>query len=486
MSISNNKKFYGVMVISFLIMLLFGNLQPFGAMTEYGMKFLGIFLGCIFGWLFNIIVPVSLMGIIMSGFLISGQTVDKMMISLQGANMVLMVFWAFFFVYALKQCGLLNFLSKKIMSLSFCSKSPWHLAVALWICTMVCAGLTGQPFASAFLMFGMYYSVAEKVGAQKRSSYTNFVLVVIAAIADISTCMVPYSGNILMALSIMSAAVPGIEYNIPLICLVNIAVTVFSITIISILFKLLLYLGTIKPEFNMNNHETLFEDDAVFDTKIKWGFFYIVLLVSIMMLPSFLPADNVFKTFLAHMGTTGMFVVVALLMCVTNVNGEPLLDIETAIKDGAVNWQVYFMMGTAIVISGQLVSAEAGLSITIQGLLDGFAANMSIYILCLLIMLFGLILTNCITNAVAMQLIIPILAICMAAKGVNPAIMVGLAGKVLNHGLILPSGSPLGAFIHGNSEWIEPKSCYINSTLTSTCLAIAIAIIGIPMALFWG
>jgi len=476
-------KFYIVLFISFLLMIVVGKLPPFGAMTIYGMGFLGIFTGCIFGWLFNIVIPVSLMGLVMAGFLIEGQTVDKMVVSLHSANMVLVVFWAFFFVYALQQCGLLNYLSKKIMSMKFCSQSPWHLAVSLWICTMVCAGITGQPFASAFLMFGMYYSVAEKVGAKKRSLYSSFVLVGMAAIADISTCMVPYSGNILTALSIMSAAVPGLTYNIPLICAVNIVVTFFTIFIIAMVFKIVIALGVVKPEFEMDNTGELFQDDAVLDTRVKWGFFYIILLVTVMLAPSLLPADNAIRAVLSRMGTLGMFVVVVTLMSLTSVEGKRLLDIEKAIRGGAVSWQVFFMMGTALVVSGQLVTEQAGLSLTVKGLLDSFAGNMGIYVICLIIMLVGLILTNCITNAVALQLVIPVLAICMMAKGINPAIMVGLAGKVLNHGLILPSGSPLGAFIHGNTEWIDEKHCYIIATCTSLCLAIAIAIVGIPLAL---
>ncbi len=484
--LSKSARFYLIMGISLVIMILFGKLPPFGDMTVYGMQFLGVFLGCIFGWLLGVVVPVSLLGIIMAGLLIEGQSVDGMMKALQSTQMVLVVFWAFFFVYGLEKCGILDFLAGKIMSVKLCAKSPWHLAIALWICTMVCAGLSTQPFASAFLMFNMYYSVADKVGAQKASSYTSFVLVIMAAVASLSTGMVPYAGSILMSLSFMSAVVPEAIYNIPAICVVNFCVTSVTIILAAVLLKILMTAHIIRVEFDISSiQENLFEGRTEFDTKVKWGFFYILFLVVIMMLPTFLSPESTLNIFLERIGMLGMFVVVVALMSFTTINGEPLMDLETAIKEGAVKWQVYFMMGAALVISGQLVTEQAGLSSTIQNAVGGIAEGMSLYVLCLVFLTGGLILTNCITNTVAMQLVIPVLAIFMAAKGVNPAVITGLSAIVLIYGQILPSGSPLGAFLHGNVEWIEARLGYIYTVCAAICVVIAIAVIGIPLALFF-
>lgn len=481
--LSENKKFYMVILISFLIMILVGRIPPFGAMTPFGMQLLGVFVGCIFGWLFSIIIPVSLMGIAVTGLVVNGQTVDSMMTSVQSLNMVLMVFWAFLFVYTLDKCELLEFITNKIMGVKLCSKSPWHVAVAMWICTMICSGVSASSFASAILMFSVWYHVADKIGAYKASAYTSFVMVGIAGIAMISIGMVPYAGNIFLSLSFMSAVVPDTEYNILSICAVNFCVVLFVVVLMAILFKVLINANIIKVEFSMENTGAIFEGKAEFSTKVKWGFFYIALLLVLMLLPSFLPEDNAIKAFLGRIGTLGMFVVVVTLMCLTSVKGERLLDLEQAFKEGAVKWQVYFMMGTALAVSGLLMTDDAGLSQTIQDAMGSMVEGMSIYVLCLVFIAIGLALTNCITNSVAMQLIIPILAIFMAAKGVNPSTIAGLTGIILVFGLILPSGSPLGAFIHGLVEWIEPKKCYVYTAVMAICVILSVAIVGIPLAL---
>lgn len=62
MSKNETSKFYLTMGLSLLIMILVGKLPPFGQMTVYGMQLLGVFVGCIFGWLLGVVVPVSILG----------------------------------------------------------------------------------------------------------------------------------------------------------------------------------------------------------------------------------------------------------------------------------------------------------------------------------------------------------------------------------------------------------------------------------------
>ena len=107
---SKTLKFYLIIGITLCLMIFVGMLPPFGEMTEYGMKLLGVFVGCIFGWLMGIVIPVALLGVIMAGLLVSGQTVENMMMAVQGTQMVVLIFWALLFVYGLDKCGLLNFL----------------------------------------------------------------------------------------------------------------------------------------------------------------------------------------------------------------------------------------------------------------------------------------------------------------------------------------------------------------------------------------
>ena len=50
-AISKNKAYYVNLIIYILITFGIGFLQPFGEITELGMKCLGVFIGSIYGWL---------------------------------------------------------------------------------------------------------------------------------------------------------------------------------------------------------------------------------------------------------------------------------------------------------------------------------------------------------------------------------------------------------------------------------------------------
>lgn len=55
------------------------------------------------------------------------------------------------------------------------------------------------------IMFSIFYDVAEKIGAKRRSSYSVFVLVFICGFSALAIGLVPYSGNLFVALSFMLA-----------------------------------------------------------------------------------------------------------------------------------------------------------------------------------------------------------------------------------------------------------------------------------------
>jgi len=463
-------------------MVVIGLMPPFGEMTPWGMKLFGVLVGCMFGWLFGYVIPISILALVAAGFLVSGQTVDTMVISLHGTLLLVMVFYAMIFVYGLTKCGMLEFLSSRLLSMKWCTKSPWHVAVALWLATTVCSAICCVPILSMILMFSVYCDMAKRMGAKPYSAYSVIVLVIIAALSTLSACVVPYSSTMLLGLSIMTTAIGDVSYNLPLVSLINGILCGAFFVIVAVVFKVAIQTNLVKVEFDIENAGSLIQAKASFDAKIKWGFFYIVVLFIILTIPSFLPADSMAKAMVTKISMVGVFVVIDFLMSLTSVNGERLLDFEDALKNGAINWSLYFMMGTALVISNLLVTEEAGLAATLKLLVDIlFAGNLGVVAICTIFLVGGIILTNCINNVVSMQLMIPVFSTALVMAGFNPALFIGIFSVVLDHGLVLPSGSVAGAFLHGSSEWMTSKQVYLYATISSMLLIIATVFVALPI-----
>ena len=131
------------------------------------------------------------------------------------------------------------------------------------------------------------------------------------------------------------------------------------------------------------------------------------------------------------------------------------------------------------------MSEEAGIAALLQGVLNNMTGNMSLYVLATVLLIALLILTNCITNIVAAQLVIPIVTMVFMSKDVNPGLVVGMMAIVFDYGLVLPSGSPLGAFMHGNSEWMTSGQVYKYASISVITVALSIACIGVPLAMLF-
>lgn len=479
------KKFYIVMAIALFIMIGFGYIPPFTEpITPVGMRMLGIFIGMIFGWLFGYNAITAMMALLVCGLYYPGQTADSLFGTAFGAQPLMIVFWALIFVYGLNKCGILGWVSSKILSLKWVTKSPWTLAMGMWLCTIICTAICTVPFAVMLVMFGIFYNVADQIGAKRRSPYTVFVLVFICGFSALAIGLVPYASTLFIALSFMLAVDPGITYSIPAICLINWGVTL-GMYLFAGIFGKIAFLTFAKPEFSLENAENVFKKPEKMNNKVKLGFAFIIILLVIMVGPMLLPAGSSIKTFMSGFGTAGLFAVLVVIMSLVTVDGERFVTIEGALQDGAVHWSIYFIMSAAIALGNLLVSEESGIATLLQQFLNNTTGDMSLYVLATVLLIALLLLTNCITNIVAAQLVVPIVTVAFLAQGLNPGIIVGMMAIIYDYGLVLPSGSPLGAFMHGNSEWMTSGQVYKYGMLSVLCVAFSIAVIGVPLALLF-
>lgn len=69
MSITNTKIHYIDVAIVLLFMLCFGLLPAPDPITPFGMRVVGVLLGCLYGWLRGSLIWPSLAGLIMIGFM---------------------------------------------------------------------------------------------------------------------------------------------------------------------------------------------------------------------------------------------------------------------------------------------------------------------------------------------------------------------------------------------------------------------------------
>ena len=73
--------------------------------------------------------------------------------------------------------------------------------------------------------------------------------------------------------------------------------------------------------------------------------------------------------------------------------------------------------------------------------------------------------TNIINNVVVGMILVPIICAFSGTLGFPPEILTVAICLLMNVTFLLPSGSPIAAFLHGNTEWVSSIECQKYSAL---------------------
>lgn len=470
---SANLLYIKVLVI-ILLMAGIGMLPPIGAITPYGMKILGIFVGCIAGWGLGLQFITSVSALIFLSFL-EENTIDSVFGSAFGDSGMILVIFALLFCFGVEQTGIMTFVANYILSRKFASKGPWFVSLAFWIATAVCSALITNCIPVVILMWALFYDVVGKMGVPRTDKWVQITLIFICVMGYTGAPVMPYSGWPILAYGLAGRAIDGIT--------VNFAAHVVFMVVINIAVIILFF---VVCQFLLGRHvsgrvvENIIEDQDIKMTKRqKWGVFYLVLLGLAVFLPNIIDASVPGIGVLTHLSSTGCFAVICILMCITRVEGKPVLDPVAGMKN--LPWTLYFLLLAAFVMASLISTPETGISETIVSILNVLLGNVGIVGVIAIFVAFGCITTNAINNMVCMNIFIPIGVAMIAGMGGNPVILIELLQIALYLGLLLPSGSAIGALMHGNTDWLQAKSIYKYASIGCLIVVIVCLVIGIPL-----
>jgi len=467
-------------VIIIAVMFLVGFLPPFGNITPLGMKILGIFLGCIIGWCMGKMIWPTLLGLLLVG-LTDYSTCGEMLSAAFGNTTLWMVAFCLMFLYAIESCGILDVVTKFILTRKFVTKGPWALAAALWIASAVVSIFISVTIAVTLVIWSFFIAVCKQVGVKPYEKYPTIVLIGCCLLADLGTCIAPFSINALVCIGVYNGVVPDLPVNMALYSLTVLLINIIFIPLFVLLCK---YVVCRNFHLDLSNVNVIAEGEKICLTgKQKIVIGYILLLVFMFVSPTFMPAQFILTKLFNSLGYPGILAMVLVLMSITTYHGEPIMDIGQAMKKNVI-WDMFFMLAGAWTLAGALVAESVGISATLQTYLLPLLAGKSAFIFVAICLFAGLIITNCINNAVTMTLIIPIAMGFSTVIDFNAVVLVTLFVVVLTQGAILPSGSPLGALMHGYGEWLKPKDIIIYATIFVFSLTAVAAFIGYPLGCF--
>ena len=474
---SGKVKYYIHAVIVVCLMFLFRFIPPIAPITELGMQILGIFLGCLWGWIAtgNLIWP-SILGWIALGLTTEYTTVAGALTSVFSNSTIILIIGLLLFAGIISSCGLTVNISHALVNLKICKGRPWVLSFMILMASFWSSALV-SGIAGSFICFEFVYSISKQVGYKQRDPWPAMMVAGILFAACIGGALMPYKQGVVASFGFLSSVDSSLVYNYG---------EYFIFGLIFSIISMALYLAgckfVIKPDMKLfQNSDYELKEIKKLTDKQKFTGILLVILVAILLIPSFLPKEWAFTKIFSGIGTNGLvFFVVGLALFVKDKNGENYFQVREIAP--SVSWDLIIMVGTALTIGPALSSEGTGVRELFINILTPLSSgSYGAYVFTLILVVGVLIGTNFINNAVMGAIFIPIVGAIYMDVGVNPIAVVALISFASNVAILLPSASPLGAILNGNKEWISQKQIVVQSVLCMIVTAITIAVC-IPVA----
>lgn len=435
-------------VICLLLMFGFGQIPVLAPLTEFGMKVLGIFLGLLYGWIFVGNIWPSLAGLL-ALLLVGGMKPAELWHQSFGDPVVVMMLFIFVFCAAINAHGLAKYLSLWMISRKILVGRPWLFTLVFLLSI---AGLSGLTSSSPAILIGwnILYGICEVCGYQREDAYPRMMLFGVVFAAQFGMAMVPFKQLPLTALTVFEglsgSQIPMVPYM-----LLAVACCAAGIVILVLMMRFVM-----RPDVSLLCNlriDALVTDDMQMTQAQKIMLGFLLLLVTLLILPSVLPSSNPLAVLLHKLGNTGICMVVVTILCAIKVDGVPLLCFGAMVKEG-VAWGIILLLAVVQPLSAAMNAPESGITEALLVLLQPLFDGHSFAIFLLTIGLVALLLANVINVGAVGVSLMPVICTYCASAGLAPQPAAMLVVLSIHLGLLAPSASTSAALLHGNA-WVQ-------------------------------
>ncbi len=455
-----------------LLLMLIPYLAPIPpGFTEAGFKVLGVFLGCIYGWISLGIMGTSLLGIVMLGFA-PGMTVAGVMQSGFGGETFMLVLFFATFAGILEQLGLGEWIASRVLGMKLGKRGPWALSFSLMLMAY-CTAFVTSIMPGILISWGVLASICELCGFRRGDAWPKAMVVGLV----LACCM----GHSAWPIEVLAFTLLGLYDSFGLPQINYLAFTALNVLIGLLAMALFLVLAKfiLRPDVTrLTSVQTRPSKKTPLTREQRQVLVIAALFFAVLFLPGAFPDAGGLIGLLGSIGNAGCAaIVLALAAIVRTKNGSSLVDIGLAIRDG-VPWESLILIACAIPLSSALTSNDAGLMPIFQqgfSLLFGSLDNQIAFSLAFLALIVAL--TNVMGNITVGVITVPLLCTFGSAAGVDIAMLTVVTCIACNAALLLPSGGPTAALLHGNRDWFDgAKDIYVISTMAVVAFIVAAAI----------
>ncbi|NCB63594.1 MAG: SLC13 family permease, partial [Clostridia bacterium] len=414
-------------LITFAIMICFKFIPAAEPLTPLGMEVIGIFLGMLYGWLVaNDSFWPSIMGLIFLG-LSSYSTVPKVFTSGFGNNTVLLIFFFYAFTNVINAAGITDYIARWMVSRKFVQGKPYRLTlmIILAMCVLV---IMVSATAATMVIFPIVKQISKVYDMEPGEKWPAVTLVSTVFVGCTAYMLLPFKSLPAVIFS-NYAEISGTEISIAPYIAIVVAMTATTIALVLLYIKFI-----VKPDVSkIADSSKVLEQLPKLTGYQKFILGFFVVIVLLMLVPSFVPTTFIVSKVLSNMGATGILaagIAVYLLLQLKQGVGP----VQLFSKD--MGWPIIFILAAALSIAGAITSEATGVTPWLVGVITPIVQGKSPIIFTAIICIIACVITNLANNVATAAMLTPIIYTIGIACGANTQALVICMMFATNIGLV--------------------------------------------------
>lgn len=473
-----DRMYYIHSAIGLVIMFGFGFLPPFGPVTPYGMKMLGILIGLIYLWSLVEMGWPCLMGMV--AYLLTGATTLKILLAAGFGNATVMIsVFATAFAFAIAGQGTFDYMAQWLLTRKMFYGRPWILSLFILLISFV-LDLMYAGMAVVFMLWALLPKIADACGMKHNHPWLGSMVVGIVFAMVMGECALPFKPMAMVTISMAQGVLPFVELPY-----VSYIIFMFSLIIIMTILYLLFLRFVVRIDLSpMKTLDVSSLMESKEPMKGHQKFMAVLLLLFIVAMivagsSSLLP-DSVVKTALMALSTTGVSFIFFAFVSIYRIEGKPILNLKTTAAQ--IPWEIVLLIAVVNTVCPAIAAPETGISGLLAQITAPLLSGHSPLIFMFIMFTMTIVLTNFFNNTVVMVIMFNIVASYTAVMTLNYALIVVLVIIFSQIAFLLPASSIWGALCHSQAEMCGVKNIYIPALSLMACAIISL-LVAIPLGI---
>lgn len=445
----STKKHFLQVAIYFLIVAVFFVLPSGKGLTPEGMRLLGVFIAFIYGLTVTTDVWPALLALFLLPFTGLTDFVGLLKLSF-GNDTFFFVLLSLVLVAYMESSGAANYVATVLLKRNFLKGHPWRLMFMFlficWILSSFVNAVAGMMITWAFL-----YEIFAQFDYKPFDKEPTLIILGTCIVGGLGLSTLPWGNNSVVILNAFTNTT-GIETDF------------FRYMGFSIPYGIMVicgYLALCKFIFRMDvkrleefDPSTLSSDSQQLTTEKMLALISMVALVLMILIPTFLPAENIIVRISKILGLSGKLLLIFAVLQIIHINDAPACNFAKLATKG-ISWSLTMTIANIMAFSSLIGKDEVGINIFLGNFLAPIFEGKPTVVFVIVVTCITVICTNFMVNKIIAVLMISMTMPIALNLGMNLEALAILYCVACTIAFLLPSASQSACILFSNTTWVR-------------------------------